>query len=100
MKNELTIPDKDSKLPITVLLPVWNEGLIIEKKLADLAKQEIKSNLLLIDSASTDDTVSKARKWLKDFPDSFSSSEIIVMEKRLGKTTAVMQALDLSLIHI
>ena len=94
MKNELSLPENDSKLPITILLPVWNEGLIIEKKLADLAKQEIKANLFLIDSASTDDTVSKARKWLKDFPDSFSSSEIIVMEKRLGKTTAVMQALD------
>ena len=92
MKYELEIPKEDSKLPITILLPVWNEGLIIEKKLADLAKQQVKANLLLIDSASSDDTVEKAKKWLKDFPDVFQNSEVIEMEKRLGKTAAVIQA--------
>ncbi|MEL0100971.1 MAG: glycosyltransferase [Euryarchaeota archaeon] len=94
MKYDLDIPKEDSNLPITILLPVWNEGLIIEKKLADLAKQEVKANLLLIDSASSDDTVEKAEKWLKDFPDAFQNNEIIVMEQRLGKTAAVKQAVD------
>ena len=84
MNEELQIPSEDSDLPITVLLPVWNEGLIIEKKLADLAKQEIKSHLLIIDSASNDDTVAKAKNWLSDYPDAFLSSNVIVMEKRLG----------------
>ncbi len=94
MKKSLDMPEEDSNLPITVLLPVWNEGLIIEKKLADIANQSLKVNLLIIDSASTDDTVSKARKWLDDFPDAFIDSELIVMEKRLGKTSAVIQAID------
>ena len=94
MNEELQMPSGDSDLPITVLLPVWNEGLIIEKKLADLAKQEIKSNLLIIDSASNDDTVAKAKNWLSDYPDAFLSSNVIVMEKRLGKTAAVKQAID------
>ena len=94
MNEELQIPSEDSDLPITVLLPVWNEGLIIEKKLADLAKQEIKSHLLIIDSASNDDTVAKAKNWLSDYPDAFLSSNVIVMEKRLGKTAAVKQAIE------
>ena len=93
-KQELTCPELDSKLPITILLPVWNEGLIIEKKLASLAKQDVKSNLLLIDSASTDDTLDKVNSWLSDFPKAFNSSQVISMPKRLGKTTAVMLALD------
>jgi len=93
-KQELTCPEQDSNLPITILLPVWNEGLIIENKLASLAKQDIKADLLLIDSASTDDTLKKAHAWLSDFPNSFKSHRVIAMPKRLGKTTAVMLALD------
>ncbi len=93
-KQELTCPEQDSNLPITILLPVWNEGLIIEKKLASLAKQDVKSNLLLIDSASSDDTLDKVNAWLSDFPNAFKSHQVISMPKRLGKTTAVMLGLD------
>ena len=93
-KEEVKIPEKDSMLPITILLPVWNEGLIIEKKLANLAKQEINADLLLIDSASTDDTLEIATSWLQDFPKAFNSHKIIAMPKRLGKTTAVMLGID------
>ena len=93
-KRQLECPEEDSNLPITILLPVWNESLIIEKKLANLAKQDVKADLLLIDSASTDDTLVKARTWLDDFPHAFKSHQIITMPKRLGKTAAVMQALD------
>ena len=93
-KQELTCPLEDSNLPITVLLPVWNEGLIIERKLASLAQQDVKSNLLVIDSASSDDTLEKVKSWLSDFPNAFKSHQVISMPKRLGKTTAVMLALD------
>ena len=34
MKKSLDMPEEDSNLPITVLLPVWNEALIIEKKIS------------------------------------------------------------------
>ena len=78
-KEQVKCPDKDSMLPITILLPVWNEGLIIEKKLANLAKQEIKADLLLIDSASTDDTLEVATSWLQDFPKAFNSHKIITV---------------------
>lgn len=93
-KDSLQCPDEDSNMQITVILPVWNEALIIESKLADLASQTIDVELLVIDSASSDDTVKLVENWLADHPDAFLSSKLIRMEKRLGKTTAVMQALD------
>lgn len=93
-KEELICPEDDSNLDITVLLPVWNESLIIEQKLADLSAQSRKVSLLIVDSASDDDTVSKAETWLADFPKAFTNYEIVQMEKRLGKTPAVMLALD------
>ena len=48
---------------LTVLLPVWNEALVIEKKLDDLAKQDLAFHLLIIDSASTDDTMKLVDAW-------------------------------------
>ena len=42
---------------LTVLLPVWNEATVIEKKLANLAEQAVSCHLLLVDSASTDATL-------------------------------------------
>lgn len=94
LSQQLQCPEEMSGLDMTILLPVWNEGLIIEKKLANLAKQDFKCHLLIIDSASTDDTVSKAESWLEDFPSAFESHNLIRMERRLGKTTAVKLALD------
>ena len=51
----------NEELPLTVLLPVWNEATIIKQKLDDLAKQSVSCSLLLIDSASDDATVDLAR---------------------------------------
>ena len=31
-KEKMICPEEESKLEITILLPVWNEGLIIEQK--------------------------------------------------------------------
>ena len=93
-KQNLECPEELSGLDMTILLPVWNEELIIEKKLANLAKQNFKANLLLVDSASNDHTLSKAKAWLDDFPDAFESHKIIPMATRKGKTAAVALALD------
>ena len=96
MPLEYPLQDETSKpQPITVLLPVWNEELIIEQKLANLAEQEGKNvDLLLIDSASTDATVQRTRKWLHANPGAFSNVELIEMEARLGKSKAVQLALE------
>ena len=92
-KQKLECPEELSGLDMTILLPVWNEELIIEKKLASLARQDYKAHLLLIDSASDDQTLSKAKTWLEDFPDAFESHKIISMSTRKGKTAAVSLAL-------
>lgn len=92
-KQKLECPEEISGLDMTILLPVWNEELIIEKKLANLAKQDFKAHLLLVDSASNDQTLSKAKTWLEDFPDAFESHKIIPMPSRKGKTAAVALAL-------
>ena len=92
-KQKMQCPEELSGLDMTILLPVWNEELIIEKKLANLSKQNFKAHLLLVDSASDDQTLSKAKTWLEDFPDAFESHKIIPMETRKGKTAAVTLAL-------
>ena len=94
VKQKLECPEELSGLDITILLPVWNEELIIEKKLANLAKQDFKASLVLVDSASDDATLSKAKSWLEDFPEAFESYKILTMPKRKGKTAAVGLALD------
>ncbi len=93
-KQTLEYPVNDSKLPsVTIMLPVWNESLIIEKKLSNLAKQNLDCSLLVIDSASTDSTVEKINSWLKKNPKAFDSTHVLEMSERLGKTEAVRQAI-------
>lgn len=79
---------------LTVLLPVWNEVKIIEKKLDNLASQNVSARLVIIDSASTDGTVQRARDWLQAHPSAFESFELLEMDQRKGKTAAVIQALQ------
>jgi glycosyltransferase involved in cell wall biosynthesis len=97
-KTPLAYPEASQKMkeqPMVVLLPVWNEGLIIEQKLANLAEQKgSKVELLVIDSASTDDTLALTKAWLKANPEAFGSNELIEMKQRLGKSSAVQQALE------
>ena len=93
-KKGLEYPLHSTELPsVTVLLPVWNEALIIEKKLTNLAAQNMRFSLLMIDSASTDSTLSTVKDWLKENPKAFDNSTVLEMKKRLGKTEAVRQAI-------
>ncbi|MDA0716199.1 MAG: glycosyltransferase [archaeon] len=78
---------------LVLLLPVWNEERLIERKLNDLASQGVRASLLLIDSASTDRTLVKAQDWLKRHPQAFTQVKIVTMSKRLGKSSAVQLAL-------
>ena len=94
VNDKMECPEELSGHEITILLPVWNEELIIERKLSNLAKQGFRAHLLVIDSASSDSTLEKTKTWLDDFPDSFESWKIIPMVERKGKTTAVGLAMD------
>ena len=77
-KQGIDYPISSSELPqVTVLLPVWNEALILEKKLANLAAQNIRFSLLVIDSASTDSTVSLLNTWLEKYPAAFETTTVL-----------------------
>ena len=78
---------------LTVLLPVWNEAAVIEKKLDNLAAQHLPIHLLVVDSASTDGTLDVLNDWRARHPKAFASVEVVRMEQRLGKTAAVVKAL-------
>ena len=58
-------PEEAPNERLTILLPVWNEGKIIEQKLDNLASHNtIKASLLIIDSASSDNTVELINGWM------------------------------------
>lgn len=94
----------DSNLPVNlqILLPMWNEESVIKSKLENLAK-EVRAvresnnhqiSLLVIDSASTDSSVEICNNWLEDNSNIFDDFSLIEMPKRLGKTAAVVLALE------
>ena len=86
---------KDSDLPqLCIVIPTWNEANVIESKLNDLVAQrypESKRRLLLIDSASTDNTVSIATKWNEAHG---NCMQIVQMPARLGKSPAINRAMQ------
>ena len=96
-QSTLALPDVEPQdLPqMTLVIPAWNEELLIEDKLSALAQQEYprhKLEAIFIDSASTDNTVDLVKTWLVENPTAFADFIIIEMEKRLGKTAAIAQA--------
>ena len=93
-KNELERPLTQNNLSLVYLLPIWNEERLIERKLNDLARHDVPASLLIIDSASTDRTLSRVQGWLSSHNDVFTKVEVITMPKRLGKSAAVQQALE------
>ena len=95
LKKPLKYPKETPKEELMILLPVWNEGKIIENKLDNLARHnQIKTSLLIIDSASDDNTVELTNEWIGKNKSNFQSIKLIEMEERLGKTPAVCRALD------
>ena len=94
LKKPIKYPEKSPKESLVILLPIWNEAKIIQQKLDSLSSNtKIKCSLLVIDSASTDDSVNLVKDWIKQNDSKFDSIELIEMESRLGKTTAVHKAL-------
>lgn len=95
--NKLVLPypvaSHDTEL--TILLPIWNESLVIEKKLANLKREyPSQTSLLVVDSASTDDSVSLVNRWITSNSDAFTATKVIEMPERLGKTSAVKLAVE------
>ena len=95
--NRLTLdyPINSNQEKLTILLPIWNESLVIDKKLSDLKRNyPFETSLLVIDSASDDDSVVKVNDWFSRNQSTFSTTQLIVMPERLGKTSAVKLALE------
>jgi len=86
---------KDEDLPhLCIVIPTWNESNLIESKLNDTIAQrypESKRRLMLIDSASTDETVSIATAWNQSHD---CGMQIVQMPARLGKSAAMNRAMQ------
>jgi len=92
-KRVLSRPQESFTGSLTILLPVWNEASVLNQKLDNLREtcQQFKPHLVIIDSASTDASVSIIESWSDK--DVFTSYTLLKMEERKGKTAAVQQAL-------
>ena len=93
-KRELVRPEQHFSGSLTILLPVWNEANVLTQKLDNLMEtcQGFDPHLVIIDSASTDASVSIVEGW--NGQDAFASYTLLRMEQRKGKTAAVKQALE------
>ena len=93
-KRKLVRPEQRFSGSLTILLPIWNEESVIRQKLDNLMEtcQAFDPHLVIIDSASTDASVSIVEGW--NGQDAFASYTLLRMEQRKGKTAAVKQALE------
>ena len=93
-KRVLIRPEQAFSGTLTILLPVWNEASVLPQKLDNLREtcQQYKPNLVIIDSATTDESVSIVEAW--SGKKAFQSYTLLRMDERKGKTAAVKQALN------
>jgi len=93
-KRSLVRPEQRFLGSLTILLPVWNEAKVLSQKLDNLMEtcQGFDPHLVIIDSASTDASVSIIEGWTGQ--DAFASYTLLRMKERKGKTAAVKQALE------
>ncbi|MFX0203276.1 MAG: glycosyltransferase, partial [Candidatus Hodarchaeota archaeon] len=80
---------------ITVIVPTYNDAQTINEKLFNLIEQSYPTNLmeiLMIDSASKDQTVDIVRRFMSDYPE--VNMKFIVEEERRGKSAAINRALS------
>ena len=82
---------RKSYLPsLTVLVPTFNEAEIIKLKLANLSKIKYpkeKLQIVLINDASTDDTLKEMTKFVTNHPS--LTVDILNNPKRLGKSKSM-----------
>lgn len=81
---------------MTIVLPTWNEELLILSKLEDILIQDYPKNLLeiiVIDAGSSDSTLEIVNNWKNNYD--FSNGlkfKIIEEGKRLGKSVSINRA--------
>ena len=79
-KREFVRPEQRFSGSLTILLPVWNEANVLTQKLDNLMEtcEEFDPHLVIIDSASTDASVSIVEAW--NGKDAFASYTLLRME--------------------
>jgi len=91
-----TITIDESYQPrISVVIPTYNEREFIEGKLTNISEEDFPRNLLeviVVDSASTDNTAALAEAWARDNPNLFV--RVISESVRKGKLTALLSAFE------
>ncbi len=91
-KQPIEIPPQPIIWPsLTIVLPLWNEEIVLLKKLEDLEEQQYPSDkieLLVIDSNSTDSTLSILDEWQLNRKSKFKVS-VVKMNERKGKSAAI-----------
>lgn len=89
--------DKQFCPPVTILIPAHNEERIIQKKLENLAEvlySKEKMEIIVIDDASTDETLAKAYDFAESHPE--LSIKILKQHQRAGKAEALNKGLEAS----
>jgi biofilm PGA synthesis N-glycosyltransferase PgaC len=84
----------EKKRSVSILIPTYNEAKIINLKLENLLKLDYPRNLMqiiVVDSASTDETVKKVQQFVYSHPQ--LNIEIIKENRRRGKSYALNYAL-------
>jgi cellulose synthase/poly-beta-1,6-N-acetylglucosamine synthase-like glycosyltransferase len=74
---------------VTVVIPTYNEARHIEEKLEDVYRQVYprdRLEIIVVDSASTDGTAEKARRWGAAHPD--ADVKVVEEPQRRGKNAA------------
>lgn len=82
---------------VTILVPARNEEKVIQAKLENLAEVSYpreKMEVILIDDASTDRTLEKARDYVENHPD--LPVKILNQSERRGKAGALNKGLEVS----
>ena len=86
--------DKEYRPYVTTIVPTHNEGQVIERRLDNLANQEYpkdKQRIIVVDSASTDNTALIVEEWLRANPS--VNGTLISEPERNGKFKALQKAM-------
>ncbi len=89
--------DPSYKPRVSIIVPTYNEALLIESKLDDIARQDYSKDLveiIVVDSSSTDGTLEAVKKWIT----SRRGVEVKLIEEsvRRGKAHALNKALEVA----
>ncbi|MAT79147.1 MAG: hypothetical protein CMD13_00205 [Flavobacteriales bacterium] len=88
--------DENKFHSMTIVLPTWNEEILILSKLKDILIQDYPKNLLeviIIDAGSSDSTLKIVNNWKNNYD--FSSGlkfKLIEEGKRMGKSVSINRA--------